>query len=270
MEWLALGIMAIAGAMTTAMNYNSVKRTNAVNLQNAREQRDFEKEQIQQQNEYNTPANQMDRFLEAGLNPNLIYSQGNAGNQSGIASYTPAHFDAPKLDTAFGINDAIGQAIHIAEFKADKAVKDSTVAVNNQRAKNIAADTLNKAAANGYLQDRSELYGTYMRNILDTQREDITRKEFQNAEYWGIADAYKTDHNLPNMDASTAYGKAKGSEWRVQLENIRSIADVNKFNADLKNKGILPGSNLYQTLIQLAINRVLGFFGDSNRSILDY
>ena len=32
------------------------------------------------QNEYNTPANQVQRMLDAGLNPNLFYSQGNVGN----------------------------------------------------------------------------------------------------------------------------------------------------------------------------------------------
>lgn len=31
-------------------------------------------------NQYNTPAMQMQRFKNAGLNPNLIYGQGNAGN----------------------------------------------------------------------------------------------------------------------------------------------------------------------------------------------
>ena len=32
------------------------------------------------QNEYNTPANQVQRMLDAGLNPNLFYSQGNVIN----------------------------------------------------------------------------------------------------------------------------------------------------------------------------------------------
>lgn len=34
------------------------------------------------QNEYNSPKNQMARFAEAGLNPNLIYGSGNPGNAS--------------------------------------------------------------------------------------------------------------------------------------------------------------------------------------------
>lgn len=40
-----------------------------------------------QQNEYNTPANQMSRYQAAGLNPNLVYGQGNPGNQSSPVSY---------------------------------------------------------------------------------------------------------------------------------------------------------------------------------------
>lgn len=33
-------------------------------------------------NKYNSPKEQMKRFREAGLNPNLVYDQGNPGNQS--------------------------------------------------------------------------------------------------------------------------------------------------------------------------------------------
>lgn len=42
---------------------------------------------LQQQLEYNTPASQMRRFQEAGLNPNLVYGQGNPGNQSSPQQY---------------------------------------------------------------------------------------------------------------------------------------------------------------------------------------
>jgi len=41
-----------------------------------------EKKAVERQNEYNSPKNQMARFQEAGLNTNLMYGQGNPGNQS--------------------------------------------------------------------------------------------------------------------------------------------------------------------------------------------
>lgn len=37
---------------------------------------------VRQQNVYNSPRSQMQRFQAAGLNPNLVYTQGNPGNQS--------------------------------------------------------------------------------------------------------------------------------------------------------------------------------------------
>lgn len=49
-------------------------------------------------NEYNTPANQMARMKEAGLNPNLMYSQGNTGNSSSPPQQVAPN--APDMQTA--------------------------------------------------------------------------------------------------------------------------------------------------------------------------
>lgn len=59
-------------------------------------------------NEYNTPANQMKRFKEAGLNPYLIYSQGSSGNASSSAQYTPMTADIhPSSDTQKQVSTAM-------------------------------------------------------------------------------------------------------------------------------------------------------------------
>lgn len=50
-------------------------------------QADANQRYLQQQLDYNTPKNQMGRFQDAGLNPALVYSQGNPGNQSAPAQY---------------------------------------------------------------------------------------------------------------------------------------------------------------------------------------
>jgi len=42
---------------------------------------------LQMQLEYNSPANQMSRYQQAGMNPNLVYGQGNPGNQSAPLQY---------------------------------------------------------------------------------------------------------------------------------------------------------------------------------------
>ncbi|AXH75011.1 MAG: DNA pilot protein [Microviridae sp.] len=47
-----------------------------------------DQQQVSEMNKYNSPKEQMKRFGDAGLNPNLIYQQGNSGNQSQLARYS--------------------------------------------------------------------------------------------------------------------------------------------------------------------------------------
>lgn len=55
-------------------------------------------------NEYNTPAAQMARLKSAGLNPRLMYPQGNVGNASApvSAKLDTADVDTPKMETSRG------------------------------------------------------------------------------------------------------------------------------------------------------------------------
>ncbi|AXH76042.1 MAG: DNA pilot protein [Microviridae sp.] len=93
--WIPL---AIAAGVQTAANLISqrkaqkiqarnVEMTNQANLQQANLAYQREQEMIEKQNNYNSPTMQMQRFQDAGLNKNLVYTQGNPGNQSQIAKY---------------------------------------------------------------------------------------------------------------------------------------------------------------------------------------
>lgn len=75
----------------------------------------------QQQAEYNTPANQMARYRDAGLNPNLIYGSGqaSAGNMTSAPDYQTKFSKALQvLDLFKGIADIKKQS---DESKLDKA-----------------------------------------------------------------------------------------------------------------------------------------------------
>lgn len=66
------------------------------NSANAKAQREANEANIRlwrMQAEYNKPKNQMARFQEAGLNPNLIYSQGNPGNMTSSPTMQPVRYD---------------------------------------------------------------------------------------------------------------------------------------------------------------------------------
>lgn len=71
------------------------------------------------QNEYNTPAQQMARFNAAGLNPNMIYDKGTAGN----AQTMPQYQALPSSGDVFGQSVAGLQGIlQIQQKKEEVAI----------------------------------------------------------------------------------------------------------------------------------------------------
>lgn len=89
-------IMAASGIASGLIAHNQNKKTNQANMRLAEYQASANEKYLDKMNQYNTPAAQMSRFDQAGLNPNLIYGQGNSGNQS-----QPARYEAPRVDYRF-------------------------------------------------------------------------------------------------------------------------------------------------------------------------
>lgn len=68
-------LAALIGLGGTVANYIGARR-------GQKKQLEAQQEALAVQRDYDRPVMQMARFQEAGLNPNLVYSQGSAGNQS--------------------------------------------------------------------------------------------------------------------------------------------------------------------------------------------
>lgn len=97
MEWLGQAIGAgaglIQGIFDRIQSKRNIQRTLEANKELARYQYSKDLEMWNRQNLYNLPSAQMERFKEAGLNPNLIYGQGNAGNAATMPRYQNVQAD---------------------------------------------------------------------------------------------------------------------------------------------------------------------------------
>lgn len=111
---------------------------NRTNIMLQREAQAWNESMWQKQNEYNTPAAQIQRMREAGLNPALMYSQGNVGNAESVKSVSPAQVQ-PVTGLSQGIasaGDAIADGIikmeQVKQMRAQtrmlQAKADQTVA----------------------------------------------------------------------------------------------------------------------------------------------
>lgn len=150
-------------------------------------------------NEYNSPLQQMQRFKEAGLNPNLIYGQGSSGNAQSPREYQQAQGQFSHRDIARP--DMLGYMSQYQGIKVQKAQEANIMAqTTGQNIKNsfansmlsaqlskLAEETRNIAARTknedirGQLMNASKVYrelsSEILRNDLELRRHGITYQD---------------------------------------------------------------------------------------------
>jgi hypothetical protein len=126
------------------------RRQNKRNIQNMQLQHDLDKKMFDYQNAYNTPLMQMQRLKDAGLNPNLMYSQGTTGNASNAPYTKPlAAYQETPVDTRVfmeGANIAMQMKKTDAEIQGQK--------IKNMRDGGIAPHEIANEIKKGQILDK--------------------------------------------------------------------------------------------------------------------
>lgn len=219
------------------------------------------------QNAYNTPSAQMQRYIDAGLNPNLIYGQGSSGN----ASSSP-QFHAPTLGAYTGQRDALTGGISTAmQSFMNLAQRENLLAQND----NLLAQ--NDAIRQNTLNATIEATGLAMRNA----RSELEYKMAQDTYSYSVEAAKLGVRNLEasiNNTYADTENKLLGAEQKrldikfddlrrdltaAQIDNLRESTaklmqdrDFASFEQDLKRIGIYPNDALFNRIL----GRVLGGF----------
>ncbi len=156
---LSAGVSSVGGLIGGLINSHNVAKTNATNLQIAREQNaanqqlqnnqnEWNLAQWNRENDYNSAASQVSRYRAAGLNPALMMNQnGSAGTASSLESapYTPsvgATMQSPNYGNA--VNSAVDNFFSNAMAMANvtKARADAQNALAGAKVANYQADVL--------------------------------------------------------------------------------------------------------------------------------
>ena len=135
---------------TNKTNKNNMainQMNNDFNAAEAQKARDFQLDMWNRENEYNTASAQRRRLSEAGLNPYLMMSGGNAGIASSAGSSTPASAAPPlsmqKQDFS-GLTNSLSTALQIAnqtkEVNANIQTLQSQKSLYDAQANNILSD----------------------------------------------------------------------------------------------------------------------------------
>ena len=198
-------IVSAAGAVTSAvMNKNSNDNNNQLQQQ-----------LVQNQNAYNTPAQQVGRFRQAGLNPYLMLGQINSGNQQSVASTQPTDYSSGVQ----GVGNAANTLIQAASANSQIGVNDATIAKTKSETALNMIDAQTRAAENtariNKLVEEGHLTKQQAANL--SQQFDLTQMTWDELlKQPGLSNSLSAEQ-LENLKAST--GKIGSEKKGLDLQN---------------------------------------------------
>lgn len=182
---------AVGGAISTnKTNKNNMainQMNNDFNAAEAQKARDFQLDMWNRENEYNSASSQRQRLSEAGLNPYLMMSGGNAGTASSAGSSTPATAAPPlsmQRQDFSGLTNSLSTALQLAN-----QTKETNARVQNlQGQKSLFDAQANQTLANIDWYKLGDEYKKWSRETglaraglqLQTDRQQLRNMEWSN------------------------------------------------------------------------------------------
>lgn len=155
----------------------AVQETNQANRDLAEYQYQTNLDMWNRQNDYNTPLQQMERLKDAGLNPNLMYGQGNVGNASGAPEYHAPNMQAYTSFGDFGASQAANQLMQgLNGFAQIKKTEAETAAIR-QNTQNMQVQNEGFQLRNAYQLLLNDAQGTKNGFLVDLIRSQIASQD---------------------------------------------------------------------------------------------
>ena len=134
----------------------------------AKYQYDLNMQAWREQTAYNSPAAQMQRLVDAGLNPNLVYGNGNVAN----AADAPPQYEAPRanFDTNPNLGQGIASAMNLQMTQAQVRGIYADIANKRQQMLESAARTAGQSIKNAQSQFDLDLAKDLRENTLEASK----------------------------------------------------------------------------------------------------
>lgn len=182
---------------TNEHNSSMLDKQNQFNRDMQKDQQQYNKEMWETQNAYNTPKAQLDRYRQAGLNPNLLYGQPNPGNAAQAATSGQA-----------SSSNAIARQAPMVDH-----LSMSNIRLNEALAKKNEADATGKEIENQYKGDKE---ATEIQQMLQNINESSAREKAQL-----IENTYKPQQIEAEIDNVISDTLLKGSQEKLSNQQIQ-------------------------------------------------
>jgi len=265
---LVLPLIAAGASLAgSAINAGSQSRTNQSQLSYSREMYDKQRADAladwNRQNQYSSPKEQMMRFKEAGLNPNLIYgqmSQAPVVRTSSVEGYSPR---APQVD----LGNAAAMGLQGLSTYQDTQLKNVQTDLVKEQIKNASTDNMLKqldwAEKNirlPYAQSMAQSNAEALKLQNDQRLQDLQFNTQMNPikleeGQYRINNAIKDlDVKIQNMNLS----KAQELQAYQTIASLKKQGVLQELDINLKKQGVQPGDNVLLRILTQGITQGKG------------
>lgn len=243
---------SLIGSIAGAIGQNRVvnkqieaqKRENQLNreynLMLARQQNQWNLEQWQRENDYNSPTSQMARLRQAGLNPDLMYGQGTTGNSAGSPEMTSGAPSEPTDMSAMLSKRSFGQTMQqILDKEQQRRMNEAQIEAIKANTKKTEEETTGVSLDNLIKEGTKDnviklssvtLEGAMVLNDLNKTQRASLLKGIEKADQ----DIKESQSRMDAIKASIVdmTFKQQQDAKRLALEALRNDAEIRKLDAD--------------------------------------
>lgn len=259
---LVLPLIAAGASLAgSAINAGSQSATNQSQLSYSREMYDKQRADAladwNRQNEYNSPAAQMTRFKEAGLNPNLIYGQQTQSpvvRSSSVEGYSPR---APQVD----LGNAAAMGLQGLSTFQDTQLKNVQTDLVKEQIKNASTDNLlkqldaaKKNAESPFWQDIAKTSADALRIQNEQRLQDLQFGKDYNPIRLEVGQ-YQLNNLIKDLDVKAqAMNLSKSQQLNYQqlTRNLKSEGVSKQLDVELKKAGLTWNDPLVMRIVTQA------------------
>ena len=202
----------------------------------ARQQNQWNLEQWNRENAYNSPLAQMYRLRQAGLNPDLMYGQGTTGNSAGSPEMTSGAPSEPQDMSAMLSKRSFGQTMQqILDREQQRRMNEAQIEAIKANTNKTNAETtginLDNFVKNGTKEYMIQIAGV---NVTNAQKSGQLTDAQRQAVYQGIEESkQKIDESKATVDQIRAiiskldFDKQQDVK-RLILEELKNNAEISE------------------------------------------
>lgn len=224
---------------TNEANTANTAATNATQIQLQREMNDFNVQQWNRNNEYNSPANQMARARAAGINPNVVASDAASVASSPVQQLSTPQLSVPNLVTPqvspvneHKSSEFISNAISdISKATGSYYMNQAQIELTKQQADSLRIQNERERAADAWFrtqtgfkfqfidEDDSPVRGDNIGEVVANPRVTAVRFQFKNkGEFEAYMRSLQASSERVGYDADKSEALARQS--RAQLDKL--------------------------------------------------